>query len=134
MTTNNTSVKNKDTKLTKEQQKVYDLLITGISTAEIAAKLGKTQIAVKDLITKVFRKHGVISRAQLIAAAKVVPVYISSTALPTETEIANFVSKKLVTSWPKVLKRAGLPADSVVATELLSILQAEFMQSSRNGV
>lgn len=44
--------------LTKRQRWVYDLLIQGLSTREIAARLFVTESAVKAQLTEIYKKTG----------------------------------------------------------------------------
>ncbi len=49
------------------EQEVYELLMTGLSTAALADKLGIAESTAKKHIHSIYRKRGVSSRAQLMA-------------------------------------------------------------------
>ena len=55
--------------LTPAQAEVYELLLTGAATREIAKKLGRSEFTVRNHIKAVFKKLKVNSRAALLSAA-----------------------------------------------------------------
>ena len=54
-------------KLTLAQRSVYDLLLTGRSTAEIAAEQGRSEFTIRNHIKVIFKVFGVNSRPALLA-------------------------------------------------------------------
>ena len=54
--------------LTPAQQRVAELVASGMSNREIASTLYMSQRSVEAHLTKVYREFGVRSRAQLVAA------------------------------------------------------------------
>ena len=55
------------TLLTPAETRVHALLMRGFSDKEIAATLGRAVPTVKHQVSSILRKHGVPSRARLIA-------------------------------------------------------------------
>jgi DNA-binding NarL/FixJ family response regulator len=53
--------------LTAAEQRVCELLLRGLSNKEIASELGRAEPTIKNQVAAVLRKHGVPSRARLIA-------------------------------------------------------------------
>ncbi|MBD5657068.1 MAG: helix-turn-helix transcriptional regulator [Candidatus Eremiobacteraeota bacterium] len=53
--------------LTKAQRAVYDLLVRGRSTSEIAAELGRSEFTVRNHIKVIFKAFRVNSRPALLA-------------------------------------------------------------------
>lgn len=53
--------------LTPAEARVCELLLQGLSDKEIAAALGRALPTVKHQVSSILRKHGVPSRARLIA-------------------------------------------------------------------
>lgn len=53
--------------LTPAETRVHELLVQGLSDKEIAAALGRAVPTVKHQVSSILRKHGVPSRARLIA-------------------------------------------------------------------
>lgn len=56
-------------KLSPSEQRVYDLVITGITNKEVAAKLFVTEKTVKFHMTAILKKTGAQRRTELIAKA-----------------------------------------------------------------
>ena len=56
--------------LTPAESRVYIHLCEGLSNKEIAERLGKSEPTVKHQVSEILRKHGVHSRARLIALAR----------------------------------------------------------------
>ena len=54
--------------LTKREETIAAALMTGQSNRAIARQLGLTEQSVKNRLTKIFQKHGVRSRTQLLLA------------------------------------------------------------------
>ena len=54
--------------LTSSEQVVLARLLQGESNKEIASALGKAEATVKHQVSSILRKHGVPSRARLIAS------------------------------------------------------------------
>lgn len=57
-------------KLTKQQQKVHDFILSGMTNKVIAKRIGITESTVKLHVTAVLKKYGVKNRSQLIAFSK----------------------------------------------------------------
>lgn len=53
--------------LTPAEQRVCDLLLTGLSNKEIANELNRAEATIKNQVASILRKHGVPSRARLLA-------------------------------------------------------------------
>lgn len=53
--------------LTPAEQRVCDLILRGLSNKEIAGELGRAEPTIKNQVAAVLRKHGVPSRARLLA-------------------------------------------------------------------
>lgn len=53
--------------LTPAEQRVQELLLTGLSNKEIANELGRAEATIKNQVAAILRKHGVPSRARLLA-------------------------------------------------------------------
>lgn len=53
--------------LTSAEQRVLELLLRGYSNKEIASVLGRAEPTIKNQVASILRKHGVPSRARLIA-------------------------------------------------------------------
>ncbi len=58
------------TVLTPAETRVCELLRQGLSDKEIAAALGRAVPTVKHQVSSILRKHGVPSRARLIATTR----------------------------------------------------------------
>jgi len=56
-----------DSALTPAEQRVCELLLTGQSNKEIASELGRAEATIKNQVASILRKHGVPSRARLLA-------------------------------------------------------------------
>lgn len=56
-----------DPDLTPAEQRVCELLLTGLSNKEIANELGRAEATIKNQVASILRKHGVPSRARLLA-------------------------------------------------------------------
>ncbi len=56
-----------DPVLTPAEQRVCELLLTGQSNKEIANDLGRAEATIKNQVASILRKHGVPSRARLLA-------------------------------------------------------------------
>jgi DNA-binding NarL/FixJ family response regulator len=56
-----------DPDLTPAEQRVCELLLTGLSNKEIASELGRAEATIKNQVASILRKHGVPSRARLLA-------------------------------------------------------------------
>lgn len=56
-------------RLTSSQQRVFDLLIAGLTEQQVAEALGISQATVHNHASAIYRAFGVHSRAQLLAAA-----------------------------------------------------------------
>ena len=55
--------------LTPAQRKVYDLLVQGLSTSQIGARLGRSEFTVRNHVKAVYKAPNLKSRASLIARA-----------------------------------------------------------------
>lgn len=53
--------------LTPAEQRVRDLLLTGLSNKEIASELNRAEATIKNQVASILHKHGVPSRARLLA-------------------------------------------------------------------
>jgi DNA-binding NarL/FixJ family response regulator len=53
--------------LTPAEQRVCDLILRGLSNKEIASELGRAEPTIKNQVAAILRKHGVPSRARLLA-------------------------------------------------------------------
>ena len=60
---------NSATELTRAQHEVYELLLKGISTREIAEELERSEFTVRNHIKVIFKKLKVNSRAALMSAS-----------------------------------------------------------------
>lgn len=56
-----------DSALTPAEQRVCELLLTGLSNKEIANELGRAEATIKNQVAAILRKHRVPSRARLLA-------------------------------------------------------------------
>ncbi len=53
--------------LTPAEERVCELVLQGLSNKEIASVLGRAEPTIKNQVASILRKHGVPSRARLIA-------------------------------------------------------------------
>jgi DNA-binding NarL/FixJ family response regulator len=53
--------------LTAAERRVCELMLRGLSNKEIASALGRAEATIKNQVAAVLRKHGVPSRARLLA-------------------------------------------------------------------
>ncbi|MBX3737901.1 MAG: response regulator transcription factor [Candidatus Didemnitutus sp.] len=53
--------------LTPAELRVRDLLLTGLSNKEIASELNRAEATIKNQVASILHKHGVPSRARLLA-------------------------------------------------------------------
>lgn len=58
------------TALTPAEQRVLALLRAGLSNKEISAQLGRAEPTIKNQVSSILHKHGVPSRARLLALAQ----------------------------------------------------------------
>lgn len=58
------------TDLTPAERRVCELVLRGLSNKEIAAELGRAEPTIKNQVAAVLRKHGVPSRARLLALSR----------------------------------------------------------------
>lgn len=56
--------------LTPAEQRVRELLLTGLSNKEIASELNRAEATIKNQVASILRKHGVPSRARLLARCR----------------------------------------------------------------
>jgi two-component system nitrate/nitrite response regulator NarL len=56
-----------DPGLTPAEQRVCELLLAGLSNKEIANELSRAEATIKNQVASILRKHGVPSRARLLA-------------------------------------------------------------------
>lgn len=56
-----------DPELTPAEQRVCDFLLAGLSNKEIASELNRAEATIKNQVASILRKHGVPSRARLMA-------------------------------------------------------------------
>ncbi len=56
-----------DPGLTPAEQRVCELLLAGLSNKEIASELSRAEATIKNQVASILRKHGVPSRARLLA-------------------------------------------------------------------
>ncbi len=54
--------------LTPAEERVRDLVLQGLSNKEIASELNRAEPTIKNQVASILRKHGMPSRARLIAA------------------------------------------------------------------
>lgn len=59
-----------DAALTPAEQRVRELLLTGLSNKEIASELNRAEATIKNQVASILRKHGVPSRARLLARCR----------------------------------------------------------------
>lgn len=50
----------------EKKDTIYNMVVAGLSNAEISSKLNLAEVTVKGYITKLFIEHGVQSRSRLI--------------------------------------------------------------------
>ncbi len=55
------------TPLTAAEARVCELMLRGLANKEIAAELGRAEATIKNQVASILRKHGVPSRARLLA-------------------------------------------------------------------
>lgn len=56
--------------LTPAERRVRELLMAGLSNKEIANELGRAEATIKNQVAAILRKHGVPSRARLLALCR----------------------------------------------------------------
>lgn len=69
--------------LSPAEQRVVELIATGLSTKEVAAHLGKSTLTARNQLNRAMRKVGVRSRYELIASLRPVQA-------PTAEPVADF--------------------------------------------